>query len=73
MKTPRVMIVKTGGGKTVIVANGAFSTVVVDGFADDVTTVVSVMVVLEIGVDVVVSVVVGTMDTVDCGPTLREN
>lgn len=46
---------------------------VVDGAAVDVIDVVWVMIVLEMGVEVVVRVTVGTAVTVDCGPTESEN
>lgn len=54
-------------------ADGAPTAVVVDGGAEDTIVVVDVMIVLEIGVDVVVRVIVGTTVVVDCGPTLSEN
>lgn len=73
VNTPRVTIVIVGKGWTVMVADGAPCTVVVDGGADDVMVVTSVMVVLEIGVVVVVRVIVGTIVDVICGPTLSEN
>lgn len=47
------------------VADGAPCTVVVEGGAEDVIVVVSVIIVLEIGVDVVVNVIVGTTVAVD--------